>query len=59
MTNLSIFDNSSFGFILVVVIIIVICLICALVRKKLNIGTYTKEEESKMKSNLDLLLNTK
>ena len=56
MNNLSIFDNSSFGFVLVVVGIIVICLICALIRRKFKIGTYTKEEESKMKSNLELLL---
>ena len=56
MNSLSIFDNSSFGFVLVVVGIIAICLVCALVRRKFKIGTYTKEEESKMKSNLELLL---
>ena len=56
MNSLSIFDNSSFGFVLVVVGIIAICLVCALVRRKFKIGTYTKEEEENMKTNLDLLM---
>lgn len=48
--------NQVYGFIIVVVIIVAICLACLLVRRKLKIGTFTKEEEAKMKSNLDLLL---
>ena len=56
MNNLSIFDNSSFGFVLVVVGIIAICLICALIRRKFKIGTYTEEEKKNMKSNLELLM---
>ena len=48
--------NQVTGFVIVVIIIVAICLICWLVRKKLKIGTYTKDEEQKMKSNLDLLL---
>ena len=45
-----------YGYIIVVVIIILICLICGLIRKKFQIGTYTKEEEKEMKSNLELLI---
>lgn len=48
--------NKVAGFIIVVVIVVAICVICWLVRRKLKIGTYTKEEEKNMKSNLDLLL---
>jgi len=44
------------GYIIVVVSIIATCLLCWLIRKKFQIGTFTKEEESNMKSNLDLLL---
>lgn len=47
--------NQVYGYIIVVVIIIAICLLCWFVRKRLKIGTYTKEEK-KMKSNLELLL---
>lgn len=45
-----------YGYIIVIVIIIAICLICALARKKFQIGTYTEEEKANMKSNLDLLM---
>ncbi len=45
-----------YGYIIVVAVIIVICLLCWLIRKKFKIGTYTKEEEKNMKSNLDLLI---
>ena len=48
--------NQVYGYIIVVVIIIAVCLVCWIVRKRLKIGTYTKEEEKNMKSNLDLLL---
>lgn len=48
--------NSTLGYILVVVAIVVICLICWFLRKKFQIGTYTKEEQKNMKSNLDLLI---
>ncbi|MCI5745863.1 MAG: hypothetical protein MR270_06250 [Erysipelotrichaceae bacterium] len=48
--------NTVYGYIIVVVVIIAICLICWFVRKRFKIGTYTKEEEKNMKSNLDLLL---
>ncbi len=56
----NILANSGFkpiyGYIIVVVVIIAICLICWLIRKHFKIGTYTKEEEKNMKSNLDLLI---
>lgn len=48
--------SSTLGYIFVVVGIIVICLICWFLRKKFKIGTYTKEEQKNMKSNLDLLI---
>lgn len=48
--------NTVYGYIIVVVVIIAICLVCWFVRKRFKIGTYTKEEEKNMKSNLDLLL---
>ncbi len=48
--------NTTVGYVIVVVVIIVLCLACWLIRRKLKIGTYTKEEEAKMKSNLDLLI---
>ena len=48
--------NTIYGYIIVVVVIIAICLVCWFVRKRFKIGTYTKEEEKNMKSNLDLLL---
>lgn len=44
------------GYVVVVVVIILLILVCWLVRKKFKIGTFTKEEEANMKSNLDLLL---
>lgn len=44
------------GYVIVVVVIISLILVCWLVRKKFKIGTFTKEEEANMKSNLDLLL---
>lgn len=44
------------GYIIIIVVVVVLCLGCYLIRRKLRIGTYTKEEEAKMKSNLDLLL---
>ena len=44
------------GYVIVVVVIILLFLVCWLVRKKFKIGTFTKEEEANMKSNLDLLL---
>lgn len=47
---------SVFGYIIVVVAVVVVCLVCWFIRKRFKIGTFTKEEESKMKSNLDLLL---
>ena len=48
--------SQFYGTIIVVVVIIAILLICWIVRRRLKIGTYTKEEEKNMKSNLDLLL---
>ena len=48
--------SSTLGYLFVVVGIIVICLICWFLRKKFKIGTYTKEEQKNMKSNLDLLI---
>ena len=44
------------GYVIVVVVIISLILFCWLFRKKFKIGTFTKEEEANMKSNLDLLL---
>lgn len=44
------------GYIIVISVLIVIILVCWLIRKKFKIGTYTKEEEAKMKSNLELLI---
>ena len=44
------------GYVIVVVVIISLILVCWFVRKKFKIGSFTKEEESNMKSNLDLLL---
>lgn len=49
-------SNTMYGYIIVVVAIIAICILCWIIRKKFKIGTYTKEEESNMKSNLDLLI---
>ncbi len=48
--------NQIYGYIIVVVVIIAICIICWLIRRRFKIGTYTKEEEKKMKSNLELLI---
>ena len=48
--------SNTFGYILVVSIIIIICLACWLIRRKFKIGTYTKEDEENMKSNLELLI---
>ena len=45
-----------YGYIIVIFIIIAICVICALARKKFQIGTYTEEEKANMKSNLELLM---
>ena len=47
---------SAFGYIIVVVAVVAVCLACWFIRKHFKIGTFTKEEESKMKSNLDMLL---
>lgn len=49
-------SNTMYGYIIVVVAIIAICILCWIIRKKFKIGTYTKEEENNMKSNLDLLI---
>ena len=46
----------NWGYIIVIVAIVAICLISWLIRRRFKIGTFTKEEESKMKSNLDLLI---
>ena len=48
--------SNTFVYILVVSIIIIICLACWLIRRKFKLGTYTKEEEENMKSNLELLI---
>jgi len=48
--------STTLGYVIVVVVIIALCVGCWFIRKKFKIGTYTKEEESNMKSNLDLLL---
>ena len=48
--------NGVVGYVIVVVVVISLILFCWLIRKKFKIGTYTKEEEANMKSNLDLLL---
>ena len=48
--------NGVVGYVIVVVVVISLILVCWLIRKKFKIGTYTKEEEANMKSNLDLLL---
>ena len=48
--------NQIYGYIIVVVVIIAICIICWLIRRRFKIWTYTKEEEKKMKSNLELLI---
>ena len=44
------------GYIIVVVAVSILILIAWLIRKKAKIGTFTKEEEANMKSNLDLLI---
>ena len=49
-------NNPVTGYIIVVVSIIAICLLCWFIRRKFKIGTFTKEEESEMKSNLELLI---
>ena len=56
MMNIFYAGSNTFGYILVVSIIIIICLACWLIRRKFKIGTYTKEEEENMKSNLELLM---
>ena len=48
--------SQLFGYIIVVGIIISIIVICWLIRRRYKIGTYTKEEEAKMKTNLELLI---
>ena len=48
--------SNTIGYIIVVAAIVLICLICWLLRKRFKIGTYTKEEQKNMKSNLDLLI---
>lgn len=50
------YANQIFGYIIVVVSIIALILICWLVRRKFKIGTFTKDEEANMKTNLELLL---
>ena len=50
---------SAFGYIIVVVAVVAVCLACWFIRKHFKIGTFTKEEESKMKSNLDMLLKAR
>lgn len=49
-------SNPVWGYIIVAASIIGICLLCWFIRKKFKIGTFTKEEESEMKSNLELLI---
>lgn len=44
------------GYFTVIIIVGAVCLLTYYVRKKMKIGTYTKEEIDNMKSNLDLLL---
>jgi len=44
------------GYIIIIASVAILCLVCYFVRKQLKLGVYTKEEEAKMKSNLDLLL---
>ena len=46
----------NWGYIIVIASIITICLVCWAVRKRFKIGTFTKEEEANMKSNLELLI---
>ncbi len=48
--------NTVYGYIIVVVIVLTFILVCWLIRRHFKIGTYTKDEEKNMKSNLDLLL---
>ncbi len=48
--------NEFLGYFIVVVVVGLLCLFTYWIRKKAKIGTFTKEEEAKMKSNLDLLL---
>ncbi len=45
-------------YVIIIVSVIALCVICYLIRRKLKIGTYTKEEEAQMKSNLDMLIQT-
>ena len=56
MSNIFYANSNTFGYILVVSIIIIICLTCWFIRKRFSIGTYTKDEEENMKTNLDLLI---
>ena len=44
------------GYIFVVLVVSALFLIAWFIRKKAKIGTFTKEEEEQMKSNLDLLI---
>ena len=44
------------GYIIVVLVVSALILIAWVISKKAKIGTYTKEEEEQMKSNLDLLI---
>lgn len=44
------------GYIIVVLVVGALILVAWVIRKKAKIGVYTKEEEEKMKSNLDLLI---
>lgn len=45
-------------YVIIIVSVIALCVVCYLIRRKLKIGTYTKEEEAQMKSNLDMLIQT-
>ena len=56
MFNIMFANSNIYGYILVVSIIIIICLLCWVIRKYFKIGTFTKDEEDNMKSNLDLLI---
>ena len=48
--------SKFWGYVLIVGGVIVLSLVCYLIRRLFKIGTYTKEEEKNMKSNLDLLV---
>ncbi len=56
MLSFAIEPGGLAGYIIVVAVVSIIILIAWIIRKKAKIGVYTKEEEAKMKSNLDLLV---